>query len=116
LPKAAKRSGLTQALGCLLESVVIVAFDNDETEYLAWVSEHKKDGYVVNVDRVRSVKNYPMVHSASHAMISSDKIGNFTTGDYIKLCSTSLPALERFSESMLKSALTRCSHCMGTAA
>jgi hypothetical protein len=95
---------------------VILVFDNDETDYLAWVSAHKRDGYVMNIDRARSVKNYPMVHAADHGLVSSDKIGNFTTGDYIKLCSTSLDALENFSESMLRSSLTRCAHCFGSAA
>ncbi len=90
---------------------MVIVFDYYESDYLSWVKSNPR-GFVVNIDRARSVRNYPMVHSASHALISSDKIGNFTTGDYIKFCSTDLEALERFSESMLGCSLTRCSQCM----
>lgn len=90
---------------------MVIVFDNDEADYLQWVRSNP-DGYVVNIDRARNVRNYPMVHAATHGLVSSTKIGNFTTGDYIKFCSTDLDALDRFSQSMLGCPLTRCAQCL----
>ena len=90
---------------------MVIVFDNDESEYLKWVTSNP-DGFIVNIDRARTVRNYPMIHAASHGLVSSEKIGNFTTGDYIKICSSDQDALERFSQSMLGCALTRCAQCM----
>lgn len=90
---------------------MVIVFDDDESDYLSWVNSNPS-GYVVNIDRARNVHNYPMIHAATHGLISSEKIGNFTTGDYIKFCSTDIEALDRFSQSMLGCSLTRCAQCM----
>lgn len=90
---------------------MVELFDNDETGYLQWVQANPH-GFVANVDRARRVPQYPMVHAATHGSMSSSRIGNFTTGDYIKFCSTDLDALEQYSQSEFGRALTRCSQCM----
>ena len=90
-------------------------FDSDEDSYLAWVAAHPH-GFVANVDRAGAIPDYPMVHAATHALISSPRIGNFTTGDYIKLCSADLAALEQYVKTEYGRHPTRCSQCMKTAA
>lgn len=90
---------------------MVELFDNDETGYLEWVQANP-NGFVANVDRAGSEQPYPMVHAATHGSISSAKIGNFTTGDYIKFCSTDLAALEQYSQTRFGRSLTRCSICM----
>ena len=90
---------------------MVELFDNDETGYLRWVQANPH-GFVANVDRAGRVPQYPMVHAATHGSMSSAKIGNFTTGDYIKFCSTDLAALEQYSQTKFDRALTRCSTCM----
>ncbi|GAB1406950.1 hypothetical protein MASR1M8_08690 [Thermomonas brevis] len=90
---------------------MVELFDNDETGYLKWVQANPH-GFVANIDRAVRVPHYPMVHAATHGSMSSAKIGNFTTSDYIKFCSTDLGALEQYSQIKFGRALTRCSQCM----
>lgn len=87
-------------------------FDNDESGYLAWVQAHP-DGFVGNMDRAGGVPQYPMVHRATHAAVSSPKIGNFTTGDYVKVCAGGLDVLEEDLRRRYGRAVSRCRICMG---
>jgi hypothetical protein len=89
---------------------MVSVFDNDEDEYIAWVLANQ-DGFVANVDRDLNFSQYPMVHKATHKLIWSPKIGNFTTGDYTKFCSASLPDLERYAQSKYRRQLTYCATC-----
>ena len=90
---------------------MVELFDSDETGNLKWVQANPH-GFVANIDRARAVPQYPMVHAATHGLMSSPKIGNFTTGDYVKFCSADLDALERYSQTNFGRPLTRCSQCM----
>jgi hypothetical protein len=85
----------------------IQTFDNKEEEYLAWVEENPS-GFVANMDKAKSVKQYPMIHSAGDAAISKDKRGNFTTNAYFKICSTDLQELRSY----LKHEFGRFTYCM----
>lgn len=91
--------------------MTVEVFDNRESEYLVWVQANPH-GFVATIDRTGRLANYPMVHSASHRLVSSPKIGNFTTGDYIKFCSIDLVVLERYAQQKFARPLTRCSQCM----
>ncbi|MER0109215.1 HNH endonuclease [Aeromonas dhakensis] len=82
-------------------------FDNKEEEYLAWV-EANPSGFVANMDKAKSMKQYPMIHSAGDAAISKDKRGNFTTNDYFKICSTNFRELRSY----LKHEYHRFTYCM----
>jgi hypothetical protein len=104
---------LPQTLGWQEISMVSV-FDNDEENYLNWVSANQR-GFVANIDRNQNMPQYPMAHLAKHKQISSKKIGNFTTGDYIKFCSDSLEELDRYAQSKYGRSLTHCSVCMRAA-
>jgi hypothetical protein len=86
-------------------------FDRAEAAYLEWVDTHP-DGYVANVDRKAVVPEYPMLHRATHAAVFSDRIGNFTTGDYMKYCSTDLDTLETWVSAVCGRPSTRCKQCM----
>lgn len=90
---------------------MVELFDNDEAGYLKWIQANPH-GFVANVDRAGTVPQYPMVHVATHGSMSSPKIGNFTTGAYVKLCCTDLAALEQYSQTKFGRTLTRCSQCM----
>jgi len=93
---------------------MVSVFDNDDESYLNWVSSNQ-GGFVANVDRDQNVPQYPMAHLATHKLMSSMKIGNFTTGDYIKFCSNSLEELDRYARSKYGRPLTHCSVCMRAA-
>ena len=86
-------------------------FDRREHDYLAWVQANP-DGFVANVDRAQVVPQYPMIHRASHRALSSPRIGNFTTGDYLKFCAIDQEALERFLASRFSRPATYCRQCM----
>jgi 5-methylcytosine-specific restriction enzyme A len=86
-------------------------FENDDEGYLAWVRANPS-GYVVNVDRARRYPQYPMVHRAKHALMSSPARTNYTTNEYIKICSLDLSELESLALNEYKRKLVRCSTCM----
>ncbi len=89
---------------------MVTVFDKSEDEYIAWVLANP-DGFVANVDRDLNVPQYPMVHKASHKLMWSPKIGNFTIGDYTKFCSRSLEELNRFAQQKYRRELTYCATC-----
>jgi hypothetical protein len=86
-------------------------FVNDDAAYLRWVHSHQH-GYIVNLDKARTYPQYPMVHRASHKLISSPERTNYTTNEFIKVCSTDLAALERWSKEECGRVLNRCATCM----
>lgn len=88
----------------------VEVFDDRESDYLGWIARHP-EGYVANVDRAGVVPQYPMIHRASHRLMSSDRIGGFTTGAYLKLCSTDLDALQREVQVRFKRPATHCKVC-----
>lgn len=85
----------------------VEVFDKMEEEYLAWI-EANPSGFVANMDKAKSMKQYPMIHSAGDTAISKDKRGNFTTNDYFKICSTDLRELRSY----LKHKYRRFTYCM----
>lgn len=93
---------------------MVSVFDNDDEGYLDWVAAHQ-GGFVANMDRKQNVPQYPMVHLTTHKLMTSAKIGNFTTGEYIKFCSGSLEELDRYAKRTYGRALTHCSVCMRAA-
>ncbi|WP_429030803.1 HNH endonuclease [Aeromonas veronii] len=115
-------AGISEDLGNLLLSLApevnlrgttpspawnVQVFDNKEEEYLYWI-EQNPSGFVANMDKAKSMRQYPMIHSASDAAISKDKRGNFTTHAYFKICSTDLQELR----SHLKREFHRFTYCM----
>lgn len=89
-----------------------IRFDDEEDAYVRWLAEHP-DGFVANVDRARTMPQYPMLHLASHGLISSERIGGFTTGAYLKICGTDLTKLEGALTAEYGRKPTRCDVCMG---
>ncbi|MGN4986487.1 HNH endonuclease [Aeromonas hydrophila] len=87
-------------------------FDNKEEVYLAWVEENQS-GFVANMDKAKSMKQYPMIHSASDPQISKDKHGNFTTNAYFKICSTDLRELKSYLKHKYHR-FTYCRKCFDT--
>ena len=82
-------------------------FRNDDEGYIRWVEAHP-NGFIVNVDLAQTIPNYPMIHSAQHKLLTSPKIGGFTTGDYEKVCSDDLAELEEWSKHNHGKRLTFC--------
>lgn len=90
---------------------MIFRFDNDEKGYLGWIQANPS-GFVINVDRERRVAHYPIVHRATHGLISTSARTNYTTKNYIKICSLELGELEALSLGEYGRVLNRCAACM----
>lgn len=69
-------------------------FRNDDEGYLTWVEAHPQ-GYVVNTTRGHS-RSYLKLHRATcrHVRVLQGGYSTWTSGEYIKLCSTSRAVLE----------------------
>jgi putative restriction endonuclease len=89
---------------------MIEEFRNDESGYLTWVHSNPR-GFVVNIDDPNLTQNYPMVHAATHKVVSSGTRENYTTGRYFKVCSESLAELETWSVQHYRRPLVRCQQC-----
>jgi hypothetical protein len=86
---------------------MIKEFRHDEAAYLAWVQANP-EGYVANLDEPLSRPEYPMVHAASKKHIAKE---GHTTGQYFKVCSTSMEDLETWATTKFGRQLTRCKRC-----
>lgn len=94
-----------------LKANEIELFKNREDEYLGWI-EKNHNGYVLNIDEPQVFANYPMIHKASHKLLSSPKIGNFTTAQYFKVCSVDRDLLEKWAIDKYQKEVTLCNVCM----
>jgi hypothetical protein len=90
---------------------MITKFVNDDEAYLSWVDGHP-EGFVVNIDEPHIWKPYPMVHRASHRVITTSRRGNYTTKQYYKVCAADLRELEGWAREAFDKKLTRCRVCM----
>ena len=84
-------------------------FDDAEDAYLDWVARNPH-GYVVNVQRTLN-PNDVHLHSASCRSISGAH-SNYTTHEYIKVCSVARTELERWTEQDVGGDLSTGCHCL----
>lgn len=91
---------------------MIERFGNDEVGYLRWI-ESNPQGYIVNANAGSLSPQYPMVHRTSHGSMASPMRTNYTSGDYIKLCSNDPDELKLTSMARDGRALNQCRTCMG---
>lgn len=83
-------------------------FEDDEAGYAAWINENP-EGFIANVDKAGNRPNYPMVHLASHALVTKGE--RFTTDDYFKVCSAELRDLQVWSQANANRPLRWCKIC-----
>ncbi len=92
-----------------------VVFDGDDAGYLAWLDAHR-EGYVLNTRRPGGDPKYIVLHQKTCPHISrrSQRPGAWTEGAYLKVCATSLVALESAARRFGRpdgSFSKRCSFC-----
>lgn len=80
-------------------------FRDNDTGYLAWVAAHR-DGYVINIGR--SGRGYVRLHCSTCGTITSRPP---FTGQYIKICSTTLTDLDRWALDRGGAVPERCGTC-----
>ena len=85
-------------------------FVDAEDAYLAWVGRHS-DGYVLNAGRTEAPSTPVVLHGAACWSISG-AYSNYTTRDYIKVCSLDRGELERWAGRRPESEFRSCPHCL----
>lgn len=86
-------------------------FVDDDAGYMAWMRANPK-GFVLNCER-RPRPEYLMLHRSLCAHITEDDstMSNWTTKNYIKVCSTEVRDLKGWARAETGGAVTRCETC-----
>lgn len=86
-------------------------FRDAESQYLAWITRHPK-GWVVNCTRSPSPA-YLILHRADCWTIAARGAGNYTTREYIKVCSLDRSTLDSWAVNSVGGELALCGFCEG---
>ena len=81
-------------------------FINDETGYLQWAAKNP-NGFIVNVDEPPTSPDYPLVHRATHKVMTSPKRQKLH-----KVCSNDMSELEKWAKRERSRSLNPCGKCM----
>jgi len=90
--------------------VSVREFRDDDGGYLAWVAEYDH-GYVINIRAGLNPSDAHLHHAACRTITGQPSHGNTWTGPYIKVCSTSLPALDAWAREHAGAPIQRCRTC-----
>lgn len=82
---------------------------NDDEHYLRWIEENP-DGLVVNTTNPPS-PGYLMLHRSTCRDISTSTRSNWTTKDYLKVCSNDLGELDKWARRIVGGELSACQRC-----
>jgi len=83
--------------------------DND-ADYHDWLDANQS-GLVLNSDKRRTNPNYPMLHGSQCFHINDKNWPNYTTADYMKVCSLDRNDLEAWARRDRRK-MTFCKHCI----
>ncbi len=87
----------------------MIIFIDEDDAYLHWVDQNPA-GFVVNSQR-RPVSAYLLLHRATCSHISSATRTNWTTDQYIKICSADVDQLHAWAQCEVGGDLKPCSFC-----
>jgi hypothetical protein len=87
----------------------MIVFIGEDEAYLHWL-DNNQSGFVVNTYR-RPSSSYLVLHRATCPHVSTAARTNWTTKQYIKICSGSLRQLQDWAENELGGSLRRCTFC-----
>lgn len=82
---------------------------NDDEHYLRWIEENP-DGFVINAQNPPSPNNL-VLHRSTCGDISTPTRTNWTTRDYLKVCSRNVDELRNWSTRRVGGELKPCQHC-----
>lgn len=89
-------------------------FEDDDRAYVEWVEANPR-GFVLTTDRAMKRLEYPMLHLASHRLISGPPGARFTSGDYLKVCSLDVDELESWARENSGRGIVWCKTCAARA-
>jgi len=84
-------------------------FRDDEAGYRNWI-DMNPNGFVVNSYK-KPKAEYLVLHKADCGSISSEKIDNYTTKGYIKICANDLDELTSWAKEHVNGRLRSCQMC-----
>jgi len=87
----------------------MIIFINEDEDYLRWIDQNRA-GFVVNANR-RPLPNYLILHRAICAHVSTDQRTNWTTKQYIKVCSPNVDELRDWAKRDVGGELRPCGFC-----
>lgn len=87
----------------------MVIIKNDDDIYLVWI-ERNPTGFVVNAHTIPT-RSYLMLHRAACSDIRSEARTNWTTTQYIKVCSQHKSDLVRWAATEVGGELQPCQRC-----
>jgi hypothetical protein len=86
----------------------LIAFEDNDRDYLFWTRQNPR-GYVVNCYR-NATPEYLMLHWANCHTINGTQ-SPWTTGDFAKVCSPTVEALESWARDSVGGGLQKCEKC-----
>jgi hypothetical protein len=89
----------------------VEVFRDADAEYLAWIARHPT-GWVVNCTRAPT-SSYLILHRTDCWTIGVRGPGNYTTRDYVKVCSQERSALVSWAAGSVAGKPTLCGFCEG---
>ena len=87
----------------------MIIFIKENDAYLRWLEENP-NGFVVNTKNPPT-PDYLILHLATCGTISSDQTSNWTTNQYLKVCSNNVDELTTWAKKRIGGALTPCQLC-----
>jgi hypothetical protein len=87
----------------------MIIFIEDDEAYLHWIDQNRA-GFVVNAQR-QPTPAYLILHRATCAQISTATRTNWTSGQYIKICSANLDQLHIWAQHQVGGEIKPCGIC-----
>lgn len=91
----------------------IQEFRDDDRGYVDWVATYGH-GYVINISAGLNPSDAHLHTAACRTITGQPAHGNTWTGPYVKICSTSLPALDAWAREHAGVPIQRCRICQPT--
>jgi hypothetical protein len=85
----------------------------NDNEYFEWLDQNP-EGFVLNVDRRRTSRQYPKLHRSSCKRINDRNRENYVGDEWMKFCSIKRSGLETWTSEQDRRELQFCTTC-GTA-
>lgn len=85
-------------------------FQDNDKDYLKWVAENP-DGYVLNIQRSLNPGDSRLHRASCYTITGTPPSGGPWTGEYIKICSIMLGALEDWARSKVGADIPGCGVC-----
>lgn len=88
----------------------VIEFRNDDRGYLRWVAANP-NGYVINIQQSYNASDARLHRANCYTIDVTPAKGDSWTGHYVKICSLSSRALDRWAREHTGGPVRRCGTC-----